>query len=246
MGMNDNLLQRLKELNMNGVAAHWSEVAGAEWVKQVVQWEESERGDRSLQRRLRDAKLGRFKILADFDWTRLGRVDRGTISELMSLSFLDNATNVVLSGPSGVGKTTLAKNVAHQALVSGHSVVFRSASEMLEELAAIDVYSALRRRLRKYTGPDLLVIDQLGFVAYSNRHADLLFEVISQRYERKSTIVTTNKPFREWSDVFPSSGCVVALVDRLLHHSEVISIEAESWRLKEAGDDKHAKVEKAR
>ncbi len=144
--------------------------------------------------------------------------------------------------PHGVGKSTLAQNVAYQALIAGRTVLFKSASEMLGELAALDSDSALRRRLRHYAAPDILVINEVGYLSYSNRHADLLFELVSRRYETKSTIVTTNKPFKEWSEVFPNAACVVSLVDRLVHRSEVISIEGESYRLKEARERTEARA----
>ena len=152
----------------------------------------------------------------------------------MSLDFLKESANVVLIGPNGVGKSTLAKNLAHQALIHGRTVLFTTAGQLLGDLAALDSDSALRRRLRHYAAPDLLAIDEVGYLSYSNRHADLLFELISRRYESKSTLVTTNRPFAEWSEVFPNAACVVSLVDRLVHNAEVISIEGDSYRLKEA------------
>lgn len=105
---------------------------------------------------------------------------------------------------------------------------------MLNELASQDGDNALRRKIKYYVQPQLLVIDEVGYLSYSNRHADLLFEIISRRYQQKSTLVTTNKPFTEWGDLFPNASCVVSLIDRLVHHSEIISIEADSYRLKEA------------
>ncbi|TDY48192.1 IstB transposition helper protein [Paraburkholderia rhizosphaerae] len=233
---------RAKALHLNGLLEHWPEVEGAEWVAPLLQWEEDERAHRSLQRRIRDAKLGHFKTLADFEWEWPKRIDRGAVEELMSLGFVADATNVVFIGPNGVGKSTLARNLANQALVAGHSVLFRSASEMLGELAALDSDSALRRRLHHYAAPDILVIDEVGYLSYTNRHADLLFELISRRYEARSTIVTTNKAFKDWSEVFPNAACVVSLVDRLVHRSEVISIEGESYRLKEARERTEARA----
>ncbi|MGB8481635.1 MAG: IS21-like element helper ATPase IstB [Acidobacteriaceae bacterium] len=233
--MNDEQLRRrAAALHLNGVLAHWSEVATAGWVLQLIEWEEAERTRRSLERRLKDARIGRFKPLADFDWTWPARCDRGAIEGLMSLEFIAETANVVLVGPNGVGKSMMVKNVAHQALIRGHTVRFTTAGELLGDLAALDSDTALRRRLRHYAAPDLLVIDEIGYLSYSNRHADLLFELVSRRYEAKSTVVTTNKAFSDWSEVFPNAACVVSLVDRLIHHSEVISIEVESYRLKEA------------
>ena len=152
----------------------------------------------------------------------------------MALDFIKDGANVVLRGPNGVGKSMLARNVAHQALVQGHTVRFTTAGELLGDLAALDSDAALRRRLRHYAAPDLLVIDEIGYLSYSNRHADLLFELVSRRYESKSTMVTTNKAFGEWNTVFPNAACVVSLIDRLVHHSELIDIDGESYRLKEA------------
>jgi len=124
--------------------------------------------------------------------------------------------------------------MARQHRLVGHTVRFTNASHMLNELAAQDGDNALRRRLALFTRPRLLVIDEVGYLSYSNRHADLLFEIVSRRYEEKSTLITTNRPFAEWNEVFPNAACVVSLIDRLVHHAEIICIEGESYRLKEA------------
>jgi DNA replication protein DnaC len=230
----DALRQRAQTLHLHGLLAHWPEMAGEPWVERLILWEEQERLRRSLERRLQAARIGRFKSLCDFDWTWPKRCDRAAIEALMSLDFLQEAANVVLIGPNGVGKSMLAQNLAHQALVNGATVLFTTAGQMLGELAALDSDSGLRRRLRHYAAPDLLVIDEVGYLSYGNRHADLLFELVSRRYQTKSTLLTTNRAFAEWSEVFPNAACVVSLVDRLIHNAEVIAIEGESYRLKEA------------
>lgn len=242
----ESLRERAQALHLHGLLAHWPEVATAPWVEPLLQWEDQERSRRSLERRLQSAQIGRFKPLCDFDWRWPKRCDRAALEELMSLEFLKESANVVLLGPNGVGKSTLAKNLAHQALIHGHTVLFTTAGQLLGDLAALDSDSALRRRLRHYAAPDLLAIDEVGYLSYSNRHADLLFELISRRYETKSTLVTTNRPFAEWSEVFPNAACVVSLVDRLVHNAEVISIEGDSYRLKEARERSEQRARKRR
>ena len=226
------------ELRLHGLLAHWDELMGQpeteQRVRQWLGWESLERANRSLERRVRQAHLGRFKPLADFDWSWPKECDREAIEELMGLQFLTDATSVVLFGTNGVGKTMVALNIAHQAVMQGHTALFTTAGQMLSELAALDSDSALRRRLQHYAAPDLLLIDEVGYLSYSNRHADMLFELISRRYLNKSTIVTTNKRFAEWGEVFPNAACVVSLVDRLMHRAEVVRIDGESYRAKEA------------
>ena len=230
----EHLQQRAEALHLHGLLAHWLELADSAWVEQLLAWEESERAKRSLERRLSSAHIGRFKPLADFDWNWPEHCDRTAISELLTLEFLNTAANAILVGASGLGKSTLAQNIAYHAVLHGHTVLYTTAGQLLGDLAALDSDSALRRRLHYYAAPALLVIDEIGYLSYSNRHADLLFELVNRRYEQSSTLVTTNRPFAEWHEVFPNAACVVSLVDRLVHNAEVVAIEGKSYRLKEA------------
>jgi DNA replication protein DnaC len=234
--MSDVLRSRAKALSLHGLLANWDEAVAAGWAQRLLGWEEEERARRSLERRIRAAHIGRFKPLCDFDWDWPKGCDRAGIEALMQLAFLKDATNVVLTGPNGAGKSTLAQNIAYQAVIQGHTVIFTSAGQMLGDLSALDSDTALRRRLRHYAAPQLLVIDEIGYLSYSNRHADLLFELVSRRYEQKSTMVTTNRRFAEWNEVFPTAACVASLIDRLIHHAEVFAINGESYRLKEANE----------
>ena len=241
------LKDRAQALRLMGLLAHWDAVQGdtarLAWTGDLLGWEESERARRSLERRLRSAHIGRFKPLADFDRDWPKQCDRVAVQELMTLSFMADATNVVLVGHGprrgpcgipGVGKSMLACNLGHQALIEGKTVLLTTAGQLLGDLAALDSDSTLRWRIRHYAAPDLLLIDEVGYLSYSNRHADLLFELISRRYEHKSTVITTNRAFKEWQEVFPNAACTVSLIDRLVHRCEVVAIEGESYRLKEA------------
>ena len=132
----DPLRARAKAPKLYGLLAHWQEIAETPWIEPLIQWEEHERARRSLERRLGNAHLGRFRPLADFDWDWPKRCDREAIEELMTLGFLDEAANAILVGPNGVGKSTIARNIAHQAVLAGHTVLCVSAAQMLNELAA--------------------------------------------------------------------------------------------------------------
>lgn len=239
----DQLAQRARRLGLYGLLARWQELGDQPWVVTLIDAEEAERSRRSLERRIRTSKVGRFKPIADFDWSWPDKVDRPLIEELMQLGFIEEATNIILAGPNGVGKSTIAQNIVHQALLRGHTVLCASASAMLNDLDAQDTSAALARRLRRYVNPAVLLIDEVGYLSYDSRAADLLFEVVSRRHEQRPIILTTNKPFAEWNEVFPNSSSVTALVDRLLHHAEIVKIEGESYRAKEA---KERAAEKAR
>lgn len=230
----DSLHLRAQKLGLYGLLSDWQAVADQPWIEELLQREEAGRKQRSLERRLHNSRLGRFKFMADFDLTWPSKIDREQIDDLFTLTWIDTASNVILVGPNGVGKTMIAQNLVHQAVVRGATARFVTASELLNDLAAQEGAAALQRRLRRYCSPQLLAIDELGYLSYDHRHADLLFEVVTRRYRARSTLITTNKPFAEWNEVFPNATCVVTLVDRLVHHAEIVQIDGESYRLKEA------------
>jgi DNA replication protein DnaC len=231
----DALRDRLQRLGFFGLISSWNDFAGEPWLAKLVEIEEKERKKRSLDRRLRHARIGAFKSITDFDWSWPKRVDRDAIEDLFTFKFVEEGINAVLLGPNGVGKTMFLRNLAHQGTLRGHTVRFTTASDMLSDLAAQESSVALARRLRRYVQPRLLCIDEVGYLSYDSRYADLLFEVVTRRYDGpRSIVLSTNKPFAEWSEVFPHAACTVTLIDRLLHRAEIIDIEGESYRLKEA------------
>ena len=235
--------ERIRRLGLYGLLGCWAQIADQPWVSQLLDIEEAERQRRSLDRRIRNAKIGAFKPMDRFDWAWPRKIDRSAIEEVFALSCLDEGSNTIFVGPNGVGKSMILKNVAHHGLAQGHTVRFTSASDMLADLAAQDSSSALARRLRRWTLPRLLCIDEVGYLSYSPRYADLLFEIVTRRYElQRPILITTNKAFNDWSEVFPHAACTVTLVDRLVHRSEIIEIDGDSYRAKEAKERAAAKA----
>jgi DNA replication protein DnaC len=228
---------RLRALKLHGLLAHLDEVRDQPWLTHLLDWEEHERARRGLERRLRRARLGAFKPMADFDWDWPKKIDRPHVDDLFRLDWLASATNVVLAGPNGIGKTMIAKNLAYQAVLAGASVLALTASELLNSLADQATSQSLQRRLAAVCRPQLLVLDELGYLSYDSRHADLLFEVVSRRYLQRPILLTTNKAFSEWGEVFPNATSVVTLVDRLVHRCELLAIDGESYRLKESKEN---------
>jgi DNA replication protein DnaC len=208
-----------------------------ELLEYVADIEDKERAKRGLEGRTRRSKLERFKLMADFDWNWPKEVDRPLVNACLGLEFLDDHRNVVLVSPQGLGKTMIAKNIAHQAILTGHSVLFITAANLMLDLGAQESSRALERRLQYYAKIGLLIIDEVGFLAFDNRNADLLFQVVSRRYEKKSLVLTTNLLFADWHTIFPNATCATALIDRVVHHADVISIKGESYRMREAENE---------
>lgn len=244
--MDHKELQKLAaRLGFRAIESNWSDYADAPWLEDLLRAEENEREKRSLERRIKEAQIGQFKPMSDFNWSWPKKIDRDHVEELFSMSFLSEKANVVLVATNGLGKTMICQNLAYKALLAGHKTRFVKASKMLDELLECESSAARRRRIKRFSRIELLVIDEVGYMSYDNRYADLLYEVISERYQKQSTIITTNKAFTEWGEVFPNAACVVTMVDRLTHNADLVLIEGESYRHHEAEQRAKAK-EKAR
>lgn len=238
-----DLIARLQALGFMALADSWQDVVALvttkRWsftqaIEHVAALEEKERARRGLERRQRRSKLERYKPMADFDWNWPDQIDRPLVESALALDFLPANRNIVLAAAQGLGKTMIAKNVVQNAVLAGHTALFITASDLLLDLGKQESARALERRIRYYAGITLLVIDEIGFLAFDNRNADLLFQIVSRRYERKSIVLTTNLLFREWSTIFPNAMCATALIERIVHHADVISIQGKSYRAREA------------
>ena len=172
--------------------------------------------------------------MADWDWDWPTALDRRALERVLALDFLALPDNVLLVGAQGLGKTMLAKNIVHAAVLAGHTARFTTASDLLLDLNGQETARALDRRLQHYTRPTLLAIDEIGYLAYDARAADLLFQIVSRRYEHRAILMTTNLPFKHWDTIFPNASCAVALIDRLTHHAEILAIEGDSYRRRDA------------
>lgn len=242
MTATNSLLQRATALGLHGLVAHLPQVDTQAWVPTLLDWEESERASRGLSRRIQAAHIGRFRPMADFDYAWPKKLDRDALDDAFRLDFLAAADNLVLIGPNGVGKTMIAQNLCYQAVLRGMTALFTTASALLADLSERHTSYALQQRLRHYARPKLLCIDEIGYLSYDARAADLLFEVITRRYQRASTLVTTNKPFAQWHEIFPNATSVVTLIDRLTHQAELLQIDGESFRLKESRERNDKKL----
>jgi len=229
--------QDLEDLLARAIKGRWPPHA---LLEEVVRLESQERMRRSMERRLRLCRIGRFKPMADFDWNWPAEIDRDVIERAQTLEFVREARNLVLVGNNGLGKTMIAKNIAHAAVQAGYSVLFRTATDIIEDLQC-DSAELRRRKLRAYGHPALLCIDEVGYLSYDSNAADLLYQVINRRYEQRAVLVTTNKPFREWNQVFPNASCIVTLLDRLTHHADVTVIRGKSYRVRESEEEASAR-----
>lgn len=193
-----------------------------------------QRDQRNLAARTKAATLGTLKPLDRFDWNHPRVLPREEIEQLTTLAFIAQGHNVLLRGPSGVGKTMLAQNLGLLALQRGYTVRFMTLAAALADLLKQESLPALERRLRKYTAPSLLILDEIGYLPCSRQSADLLYNIITRRHESRSLILTTNLPFKQWSTVFPGAACVAALVDRFVQHCHIVDIDGDSWRQKDS------------
>jgi len=223
-----------EELAEQAAQEHWTHV---DYLTRLMEGEHLRRRDNRIQRRLQTARFPVAKSLDGFNWSWPKKINRPQIQNLFRLQFMEENANVIFLGGVGIGKTHLASAIGYAACMEGHSVLFTTAVDMINTLAAAQAAQRLKQELKKYLAPRLLVLDELGYLPIDKLGADLLFQVISARYERGSIVLTTNKAFKHWPAIFNNDSTLTAAVlDRLLHHAETVVIEGPSYRMKEQSD----------
>jgi DNA replication protein DnaC len=220
-----------QSLAKEAVEKNWTPL---DFLGRLVEGEALRRKDRATQRRLQAARFPLVKTLEQFNWAWPKKINRPHVQNLFRLSFLKDKANVIFMGGAGLGKTHLATALAYEACLAGHTVLFTTAIDIVNTLAAAQSAQRLKAELRKYANPSVVLVDELGYLPIDKTGADLLFQVFSQRYETGSTIVTTNQAYKHWAKVFNNDATLTsAVLDRLLHHAETVTIEGKSYRMKD-------------
>ena len=247
MDLTDAVLRRhLARLQLPYFAEHYpaltAQAARESWppgrlLEQLVAGEVARRDETLIARRVKAARLPGIKTLDGFDWSWPKKINRAQVQHLFRLDFLPQFGNVILLGGVGIGKTHLAIALAHTACLQGKTALFTSAVDIVNVLSAAQATGGIKREMAKLMKPSLLVIDELGYLPIDKFGADVLFQVISQRYERGSTVITTNRAFKRWSEIFNNDSMLTpALLDRLLHHAESVVIEGPSFRMRDQAE----------
>jgi DNA replication protein DnaC len=200
----------------------------------LAQGEVSARHDRTIQRRIRFARFPVLKTLDQFQWSWPKKINRLNVQNLFRLRFVDDKANVIFLGGVGMGKTHLATALGYAACLQGKSVLFTTAIDAINTLSAAHAANRLKAELKKYLSPAILILDELGYLPIDKHGADLLFQIISLRYEQGSIIISSNRAFKDWPHIFNNDSTLTsAILDRLLHHAETILIEGKSYRMKD-------------
>jgi DNA replication protein DnaC len=238
----ESLDQHLSDLKLAYIAEYYEELAKEaahkqcshlEYLGQLIEGEALRRRDRATQNRIRQARFPVIKTLDQFRWDWPTVINRAQVQHQFTLNFLSDHTNLIYLGGVGLGKTHLATALGYTACLKGYSVLFASAIDVINTLAAAKSAGRLKLELKKYTRPALLILDELGYLPIDKAGADLLFQVISLRYEQGSILITSNQAFKQWPKMFNNdSTLTAAILDRLLHHAETVVIEGKSFRMK--------------
>jgi DNA replication protein DnaC len=224
------MTQHYDELAKQAATQQWSHV---DYLTTLTQGEADLRRDRATQNRIRQARFPVIKTLDQFRWDWPTVINRMQVQNHFSLGFIKDKANLIYLGGVGLGKTHLATALGYTSCLQGYSVLFTSAIDVINTLSATKTSGRLKQEIKKYTKPSLLILDELGYLPIDKAGADLLFQVISLRYEQGSILITSNRAYKEWPKIFNNDSTLTsAILDRLLHHAETVVIEGKSFRMK--------------
>ena len=225
------MLEQYKILADTAAKRDWSY---QEYFEKLLQGETDLRWDNGINRRIRLARFPVIKTMDQFQWTWPKKINRPLVQQLCRLNFIEQKANVILLGGVGLGKTHLATAIGYQACLKGYTVLFTTAIDVINTLTSDQAAGQLKKGLKKYLKPSLLILDELGYLPIDKHGADLLFQIISYRYEKGSILITSNRAYKQWPQIFNNDATLTsAILDRLLHHADTLVIEGKSFRMKE-------------
>jgi DNA replication protein DnaC len=244
MGQDARIAEFCEQLKLIRLSSEWpglaqdaakTEASFADFLEKVLECEMFGRDERRRSTLMRLATMPSIKTLDQFDWSHAGRAPKAQILELAHLAFVQRAENIVLLGPSGVGKTHIALSLAHRAVMAGHKVRFLTAADLMLQLSIAKSQGRLKEYFnRAILGPKLLIVDEIGYLPFGREEANLFFNVVAKRYEHGSMVLTSNLPFTQWATAFADDQTLTAaMLDRLLHHAHIVQITGDSYRLKD-------------